>query len=101
MTGINRESEERSKTRDITATLHKAMGADTICKERKKSIHKLAYAHTQTHKSHLYSLPLIVSLSALRPGFDYQGQFGTFLFPLKCGVGNGKSSLASKVPKTP
>lgn len=28
-------------------------------------------------------------------GLDYQGQFGTFHFPLKCGVGNGKSSSKS------
>lgn len=35
------------------------------------------------------------------PCSDYLGQFGTFLFPLKCGVGNGKLSIVSKVPKKP
>lgn len=47
------------------------------------------------------SLSLILSYSTLRLGSDYQGQFGTFLFPLKCGTGNRKSSLVSKVPKRP
>lgn len=53
-------------------------------------------------KPHLISLSvLICTHSTLRPGFNYQGQFGTFLFPLKCGTGNGKSKLMSKVPKRP
>lgn len=43
------------------------------------------------------------NLILLRPqtGSDILGQFGTFLLPLKCGVGNGKSTPVSKVPKTP